>query len=92
MAEDQEASILYSCGSSSIEQYRLDISFSISNNRKILPEALELDIETIWSERCAANPTLWNGSKFRFNSLTTDVDGRLVFLGLNYSKKYVCFL
>lgn len=75
--EDDDVSILYSHGDKPISQSDLVVCFSADFNRRQLPSSHEEAIESIWSSRCSANKTLWNGSKFRLHSVSTLESGRL---------------
>ena len=60
-------------------------------NRKTLPEKFENDIHRTWSERLAANPKLWNGTKFRIESTVQDrnSNGVTFNLGITSYKDFI---
>lgn len=58
-------------------------------DRKIMPE-YEVKIDTYWQERLKINPSMYNGSKFRFNSLTEQENYIKLEFGLTCYKDFQC--
>ncbi|KAK7104224.1 uridine diphosphate glucose pyrophosphatase NUDT22-like [Littorina saxatilis] len=57
-----------------IPEEKTRVSVSRDFSRRTLPED-EASIETIWSNRLKENPRLFNGTKFRVHSVSTDGSG-----------------
>ena len=62
----------------SVTRHNLNVKLSKKYNRLQLPAEQEKAIEEIWSKRMAENPLLWNGTKFRLDSID-NVDGKVTF-------------
>ena len=60
---------------------RLHVILSSKNNRKKLPDDQEQEIESTWKARKEENPSLFNGTKFRLESLE-EHEGDLLTLNL----------
>ena len=71
MSFDKEpVSIIYSTHSPELlVPQRLHVTLNVKNNRKKLPDEQEQEIETTWKARKEKIPTLFNGTKFRLESL-----------------------
>lgn len=80
---DKEVEIIYvvpngKCCSSD----KVNVRLSSDYNRKTLPKCLESKIHKIWSEHLDANPSLWNGIKFRMDSIEEKPNDTTVTLNL----------
>lgn len=70
--KELEAYILHSCAARPQPQHELVIDFSSDYNRLTLPAEYERRIDDVWADRCAANKSIWNGSKFRFEGFEAE--------------------
>jgi len=72
-----------------ITRHSLKVKLSPAYNRKPLPESFETGIDVIWNKRVTSNPRLWNGSKFRIESVS-DAGGSVTFnLGVTSYKAFI---
>ncbi|KAK6181529.1 hypothetical protein SNE40_009364 [Patella caerulea] len=95
---DPDVSIMY-CVRHSQFRSRNQIAVCLDNeyNRKSLPQKLDEAMEDVWKQRVDTNPKLFNGTKFRLDSVKEE-DGGVVtinlgvtcykeYLGTNWSKE-----
>ena len=71
---------------------RTDLKVELSDvfNRKVLPQQHEATINSVWTERQKQNPKLWNGTKFRLDSVLVQHDGQATFnLGITGYKDFI---
>ena len=70
---------------------QVGVRLSSEYNRKKLPDHLENNINKIWSEHLHANQRLWNGTKFRIDSVEqkSDDDGVFFNLGITCYKDFI---
>ena len=66
---------------------QVSVRLSSEYNRKKLPVHLEKNISKIWSEHLTGNPRLWNGTKFRMDSLEEKSDGN----GVTFNLGITCY-
>ncbi|XP_063046514.1 uridine diphosphate glucose pyrophosphatase NUDT22 [Engraulis encrasicolus] len=65
---DPEVSVLLHCGTwRGLREDQVQVELSSRFNRHSVPEA-ETHIQSLWEERIAREPWLFNGAKFRFHS------------------------
>lgn len=58
-------------------------------NRRRLPEHFETQIDETWNERVRKNPTIWNGTKFRIESVV-EMNNSVTFnLGITSYKEFI---
>ena len=78
----EPVSVLYSTHSPDLlVPERFHVNLSSKNNRKKLPDDQERNIEKTWAARKEKNPTLFNGTKFRLESLQ-ELEGDILSLNL----------
>lgn len=89
-ANDPDVTIMFSpLNGIPVGRKDLRVKLNVCFDRKSLPVAEEASVESTWKERVAANPTLWNGTKFRLHSVDT-IEGFSVFnLGLTCYKEFI---
>lgn len=58
-------------------------------DRKIMPE-YEKELDILWQKKLKDNPNIYNGSKFRLNSLTEESSLVKLEFGLTYYKDFQC--
>lgn len=61
---------------------QVSVRLSSEYNRKKLQDHLESNIYKIWSDHLNANPSLWNGTKFRMDSLEEKMNDTAVTFNL----------
>ena len=82
MFDQEPVSVIYSTRSPDLlVPERLHVKLSNKNNRKKLPDDQEKDIEKTWAARKEKNPMLFNGTKFRLESLQ-ELEGDVLSLNL----------
>ncbi|XP_046571099.1 uridine diphosphate glucose pyrophosphatase NUDT22-like [Haliotis rubra] len=86
---DPDTDIMYVCRSNLVLRSQMRVILSETYNRKRLPEAMEHNVETVWSDRLAKNPKLYNGTKFRIDSVSIEGDALTVNLGVTCYKEYI---
>lgn len=73
-----------------IPEQKTSIHVSREFCRHTLPEDDEASIETIWNNRLKENPRLFNGTKFRLHSVTSDSSGVFTMnIGLTDYREYL---
>ena len=73
-----------------IPEQKTSIHVSREFCRHTLPEDDETSIETIWNNRLKENPRLFNGTKFRLHSVTSDSSGVFTMnIGLTDYREYL---
>lgn len=91
--EDPDVSIIFSLPRGQFASRKcLKVHLSNQFNRKKLPRCHEKQMDLVWEERCKQNPKLWNGTKFRLNSICfDDLKKNVVFnLGVTSYKEFIC--
>lgn len=87
---DPDVQIMYTPSKEKrVTRHSLKVNLSGSHNRKPLPEVLEARINEIWSGQVSENPTLWNGSKFRIESVNESSDDVTFNLGITSYKDFI---
>lgn len=72
-----------------LTRQNLQVRLSSAYNRKALPEPYESQINDLWQERVKKNPTLWNGTKFRIESVN-EIDDYVTFnIGITSYKDFI---
>ncbi|XP_041353324.1 uridine diphosphate glucose pyrophosphatase NUDT22-like [Gigantopelta aegis] len=67
---DPHIKILFAVSASRrLTRKTLEVNICEAYNRKLLPNDKEQDIQTIWQKRVEENPKLYNGTKFRIDSM-----------------------
>ncbi|KAJ7307373.1 hypothetical protein JRQ81_009387 [Phrynocephalus forsythii] len=85
---DPEISILFQCPSpEGIPETQVRAEVSPAYDRRSLPGD-QLEIERAWQARCRQNPWLFDGSKFRLSSVTTEGGITTFCLGLTCYKDF----
>lgn len=74
-----------------VSRENLEVSLSDDYNRKKLPPEFESNIEETWREKANKNATLYNGTKFRLDSITGDEHSKKVVfnLGITCYKDFI---
>ena len=89
---DKDVQIMYIVPSGNFySSSHVNVRLSSAYNRKKLPDNLEENINRIWAERLTVNPRLWNGTKFRIDSVEQlPGDGGVIFnLGITSYKDFI---
>lgn len=70
---------------------RTDLKVGLSDrfNRKALPQQHEATINSVWTERQKRNPKLWNGTKFRLDSVLVNNEHTTFNLGITSYKDFI---
>ena len=90
LAMDPDVEIMYKVPSGTpVTRNRLQVRLSKEFNRKLLLCGLENTVDSVWERRCAENPKLWNGTKFRLDSAYDDQNGTFFNLGITCYKEYI---
>ncbi len=96
MAESKECKILFNHKKSLLSPSTVGLSMdffkaivSHDYDRKTIPE-YEVKIDALWQERLEVNSNIYNGSKFRFNSLTEEKNCIKMEFGLTCYKDFQC--
>lgn len=66
-----------------------NVTVSLSDSFNRAPHSSDDVIDKIWDARCAANPSLYNGSKFRFQSIDLLGAGAHLKLGFTNYKEFL---
>jgi hypothetical protein len=69
---------------------KLRVRLSSDFNRKPLPPDFEDCLDQLWNEKKALNPKLWNGTKFRIESVEHEGNNPVFNLGLSDYKDFIC--
>ena len=88
---DSEIEIMYQVkipGGISRKQLKVDISDKY-NRVDPLPNLFEKQLEYNWKSRCEANPKLWNGSKFRLDSVSQSNNEVCFHLGITNYRDFI---
>lgn len=74
-----------------VSRENLEVSLSDDYNRKKLPPEFESKIEETWREKATKNTTLYNGTKFRLDSITGNEHSKKVIfnLGITCYKDFI---
>ncbi|XP_046345742.1 uridine diphosphate glucose pyrophosphatase NUDT22-like [Haliotis rufescens] len=88
-AFDPDIEIMYVCRSNLVSRSQVRVIMSETYNRTKLPEAMENDLELVWSDRVSKNPKLYNGTKFRIDSVSFHGDILTLNLGVTCYKEYI---
>ena len=86
--EDSDVDIILSCRNQVISRQNLKVSLSNNFSRKKLPVNYEDEMNLVWEERCKSNPKLWDGTKFRLDSITQG-DNIVFNLGITSYKEFI---
>ena len=88
---DPHVQIMYAVpGGLFVEREKLKVKLSSLYNRKTLPPEYESTIDGIWEERKRKNPKLWNGTKFRIESVDQENSSPVFNLGITDYKEFIC--
>lgn len=69
---------------------QLKVRLSSDFNRRTLPSEYENTIDELWANRMQENPKLWNGTKFRIDSVEQQGNTPVFKLGLSDYKDFIC--
>ena len=72
-----------------ISRTNLRVVLSENFNRKRLPEENEQEIENVWQNKLTVNPKMWNGSKFRLESVSEKDDITTFNIGITSYKDFI---
>lgn len=72
-----------------VDRHSLKVNLSREFDRKVLPAPFEDDVEKVWNEKLLHNPTMWNGTKFRLDSVISDENGTTFNIGLTSYKDFI---
>lgn len=73
-----------------VNRTKLKVKMSPEFNRKTLPNEHESTLDELWQERMKLNPKLWNGTKFRIESVDQMGPSPVFNLGLTDYKDFIC--
>lgn len=88
---DQDISIMFICRNGELlTKENTRASLSTMYNRKQLPKNLADIADDIWQERAKNNQKLYNGTKFRIDSVTESADRCTIFnIGITCYRDYI---
>lgn len=86
---DDDVVIMYTPITKPIARSNLKVNLADTYNRRSLPSSHEHNINEIWNARVRQNATLWNGTKFRLDSVVDDAESATFNLGITSYKDFI---
>lgn len=72
---DQDVKLMYVVAKGKmLPRDKVSVSLSRNFDRKLLPGRFETNVDMVWETRTEQNPKLWNGTKFRIDSVSLAED------------------